>query len=101
MRPELEWLRGMRYNWEALVHQWNVWVLGYNFDRQRDVMSWFGMRGADWRDLAAALLGAMCVFAAVLLAWSLQRRAQPGPGPGRVAALLPQARRAGPCARTA
>jgi protein-glutamine gamma-glutamyltransferase len=79
MRPELEWLRGMRYNWEAVVHQWNVWVLGYNLERQRDVMSWFGMRGGDWRDLAAALLGAMCVFAAVLLAWSLQRRAQPDP----------------------
>jgi transglutaminase-like putative cysteine protease len=79
MRPQLEWLRGMRYNWEALVHKWNVWVLGYNPERQRDVMSWFGMHGADWRELAAALLGAMCVFAAALLAWSLKRVARPDP----------------------
>ena len=77
MRPQLEWLRGMRYNWEALVHQWNVWVLGYNPDRQRQFMSWFGMHGADWRELAATLLGAMCAFAAVLLAWSLRRSARP------------------------
>ena len=77
MRPQLEWLRGMRYNWEALVHQWNIWVLGYNPERQREFMSWFGMHGADWRNLAATLLGAMCVFAAALLAWSLRHGAQP------------------------
>jgi hypothetical protein len=79
LRQELEWLRGMRYNWEALVHQWNVWVLGYNPERQREFMSWFGMPRADWRDLAAALLGTMCVFAAVLLAWSLWRGTRPDP----------------------
>jgi len=79
MRPELEWLRGLRYNWEALAHQWNVWVLGYNPERQREFMSWFGMHGADWRDLATALLASMCVFAASLLAWSLRRRTRPDP----------------------
>ena len=79
MRPQLEWLRGIRYNWEALVHQWNVWVLGYNPERQREFMSWFGMHGADWRNLAATLLGAMCVFAAALLAWSLRHGVQPDP----------------------
>jgi transglutaminase-like putative cysteine protease len=79
MRQRLEWLRGMRYNWEALVHRWNVWVLGYNPERQREFMSWFGMPRADWRDLAAALLGTMCLFAAVLLAWSLWRRTRPDP----------------------
>ena len=79
MRPQLEWLRGVRYNWEALVHQWNVWVLGYNPERQRELMSRLGMQGADWRNLAASLLGAMCVFAALLLAWSLKRVARPDP----------------------
>jgi protein-glutamine gamma-glutamyltransferase len=79
MRRELEWLRGIRYNWEALVHQWNVWVLGYNPERQREFMSWFGMPRADWRDLAAVLLGTMCLFAAAMLAWSLWRRTRPDP----------------------
>ena len=79
MRQELQWLRGLRYNWEALVHQWNVWVLGYNPERQRDFMSWFGMPRADWRDLAAALLGTMCLFAVALLTWSVWRRTRPDP----------------------
>ena len=79
MRPQLEWLRGVRYNWEALVHQWNIWVLGYNPERQRQFMSWFGMHGADWRNLVAILLGAMCVLAAALLAWSLRTHVRPDP----------------------
>ena len=79
MRPQLEWLRGMRYNWEALVHRWNVWVLGYNPERQRDLMSRLGMPEADWRSLAAMLLGTMCVFAALLVAWSLKRVVRPDP----------------------
>ena len=48
MRPEMAWLRSLRYNWEALTHQWNLLVLGYNPERQREFMSWFGMRDADW-----------------------------------------------------
>ena len=79
MRPELEWLRGVRYNWEALVHQWNVRVLGYNPERQRELMTHFGMQGADWRELAATLFAAMGAFTALLLAWSLARRARPDP----------------------
>lgn len=73
MRPQLDWLRGMRHNWEALVHQWNLMVLGYNPERQRALMSWLGRPRADWRDLAAALLGSMCVLAVLLLAWSRGR----------------------------
>ncbi len=79
MRPELEWLRGLRYNWEALVHRWNVWVLGYNPERQRELAAWLGMRNADWRGLAAAMLGAMGAFTLLLLAWSLRRVARPDP----------------------
>lgn len=79
MRPELEWLRGVRYNWEAIVHQWNVWVLGYNPERQRDFMSHFGMQSADWRELAAVLFAAMGAFTVFLLLWSLRRWARPDP----------------------
>jgi len=28
----------MRFQWDALTHKWNVWVLGYNPERQRDLM---------------------------------------------------------------
>ncbi|HEU4350683.1 MAG TPA: DUF3488 and transglutaminase-like domain-containing protein [Burkholderiales bacterium] len=79
MRPQLEWLRGMRDRWEAVAHKWNVWVLGYNPERQRDLMSSFGMRDADWRSLTAMLFAFLGVMTLGLLAWSLKRLARPDP----------------------
>jgi len=79
MRPELEWLRTLRNNWEALTHQWNLWVLGYNPERQRDLMSWIGMRDADWLELASTLLAVLGAFVLVLFAWMLRHLARPDP----------------------
>jgi hypothetical protein len=79
MRPELEWLRGVRDRWEAVAHKWNVWVLGYNPERQRDLMSSIGMRDADWRTLTATLFAFLGAMTLVLLAWSLKRIARPDP----------------------
>jgi transglutaminase-like putative cysteine protease len=79
MRPELEWLRGVRDRWEAVAHKWNVWVLGYNPERQRELMSLAGMRDADWRTLTAVLFGFLGVMTLALLAWSLKRIARPDP----------------------
>jgi transglutaminase-like putative cysteine protease len=79
LRPQLEWLRSVRYNWEALAHRWNVMVLGYNPERQRDLMSSLGMRDADWRTLTAAMASALGGFTLLLLAWSLRRLVRPDP----------------------
>jgi transglutaminase-like putative cysteine protease len=79
MRPELEWLRGVRDRWEALAHKWNVWVLGYNPERQRELMSLAGMRDAGWRKLTATLFAFLGAMTLVLLAWSLKRLARPDP----------------------
>jgi len=79
MRPELEWLRSLRYNWEALTHQWNLLVLGYNPERQRELMSRFGMQDPDWRELASALFALLGAFVIALMLWSLRRFARPDP----------------------
>jgi len=77
MRPQLEWLRSLRSNWEALQHRWNVWVLGYGVERQRDLMQRIGMRDADWRKLTATMATLLGTFTLLLLAWSLRRLARP------------------------
>ena len=79
MRPELEWLRGVRDRWDAVAHKWNVWVLGYNPERQRELMSLAGIRDADWRTLTAILFSFLGAMTLVLLAWSLKRLARPDP----------------------
>ncbi|MCC6212069.1 MAG: DUF3488 domain-containing transglutaminase family protein [Burkholderiales bacterium] len=79
LRPEMAWLRSVRYNWEALTHQWNLLVLGYNPERQRELMSWFGMRDAGWLELASTLLAVLGGFMLALAAWMLLRLARPDP----------------------
>jgi protein-glutamine gamma-glutamyltransferase len=79
MRPQLEWLRGVRDQWEALAHKWNVWVLGYNPERQRELLSFAGMRDADWRTLTATLFAFLGAMTLALLVWSLRRFARPDP----------------------
>src|SRR6185436_1523888 len=73
MRPQLEWLRGVRDRWEAVAHKWNIWVLGYNPERQRELMSLAGLRDADWRALTAVLFSFLGAMTLILLAWSLRR----------------------------
>jgi transglutaminase-like putative cysteine protease len=72
MRQEFEWLRALRNNWEAVAHRWNVWILGYNSERQRELMSWVGVHDTDWRSLAALLLSSLAALVAILIAWSLR-----------------------------
>jgi transglutaminase-like putative cysteine protease len=79
MRPGLEWLRGLRYNWEALTHKWNLLVLGYNPERQRELLSLLGMKDADWLDLASTLLAVLGAFVLVLFAWMLRGMVRPDP----------------------
>jgi hypothetical protein len=78
-RTDLEWLRSMRHRWDAVVHKWNVWVLGYNNERQRDLLSFVGIPDADWRALTATLFTILGLITAALLAWSLRRLVRPDP----------------------
>jgi transglutaminase-like putative cysteine protease len=79
MRPELRWLRTLRYNWEALTHQWNLLVLGFNPDRQRELLALFGARDADWLELASTLLAVLGAFVLGLFAWMLRGMLRPDP----------------------
>lgn len=79
MRTEFEWLRTLRYNWEALTSQWDLLVLGYNPDRQRELMSWLGMQDADWLELTSTLLAVLGIFVVGLFAWMLRRFVRPDP----------------------
>ena len=44
MRADLAWLRDLRYRWDAVTNAWNQWVLGYNPERQRELLRRLGMR---------------------------------------------------------
>ncbi|SBT04192.1 Transglutaminase domain protein [Candidatus Accumulibacter aalborgensis] len=74
VRLDADWLLQLRNRWEAANNTWNQWVLGYNPQRQREVLSRLGLANSDWQNMTASL-AILC--AAVLLAitlWTLRRR---------------------------
>jgi protein-glutamine gamma-glutamyltransferase len=73
-RVDLAWLRDVRFRWDAVTNAWNQWVLGYNPERQRQLLQRLGMPQPDWRSMTAAM-AALCGLALLaLIAWTLRRR---------------------------
>lgn len=74
-------LANLRFAWDAVNSRWNQWVLGYNVDRQRDLLQQFGLSAMDARTLAlwlaalVALVGGAIGMA--LIARELPRRKDP------------------------
>ncbi|MGB8339169.1 MAG: DUF3488 and DUF4129 domain-containing transglutaminase family protein [Burkholderiales bacterium] len=69
---QITWLNSLRLNWDALNNRYNVWVLGYNMERQQKFLSGLGFGEIDWRSMTlwmAILAGATgAILAAFLLA---------------------------------
>lgn len=74
-----EWLRTLRYRWEAINNAWNQSVLGYNPQRQRELLARLGLSDTDWRSLAIALGSACGLLVAGLMAWALYKRPERDP----------------------
>ncbi len=74
-----DWMLTLRYRWEALNNAWNQQVLGFDRERQRDLLARFGISDADWRDLAIALGTATGLLLAASLAWALHHRPRHDP----------------------
>ncbi|MBS1145075.1 MAG: hypothetical protein H6R14_2481 [Proteobacteria bacterium] len=74
-----DWVRTLRYRWEAINNAWNQQVLGYDPDRQREVLARLGLVDTDWRSLAIALGSACGLLVAGLMAWALYQRPERDP----------------------
>jgi transglutaminase-like putative cysteine protease len=70
-RIDVDWLLTLRNRWEAANNAWNQWVLGYNPQRQREVLAKLGFTEPDWRSMTAAL-ATLCGAALLIITfWSL------------------------------
>ncbi|HSD39712.1 MAG TPA: DUF3488 and transglutaminase-like domain-containing protein [Rhodocyclaceae bacterium] len=69
VRNNVAWLRTLRYRWEALGNTWNQWVLGYNAQRQMELMQSLGIANPDWKLLASL----MASSAGLWLLWLVWR----------------------------
>ncbi|WP_234086593.1 DUF3488 and transglutaminase-like domain-containing protein [Azonexus sp. R2A61] len=79
LRLGSDWLRELRFGWEALNNAWNQQVLGYDTTRQRELLQRLGWPDADWRSLGLLLGGALSTLLALSAALILLRRPRPVP----------------------
>jgi transglutaminase-like putative cysteine protease len=79
MRVDLAWLRDIRFRWDAVANTWNQWVLGYNPERQRDLLRRLGMPEPDWQSMTSALAVLSGVALLALTALTLRHRPRRDP----------------------
>ena len=73
-RAGFDWLREVRFRWWAVNNSWNQWVLGYDPQRQRELLEKLGMHAPDWGKMTAALAVLCGSLLLMLSAWMLYRR---------------------------
>ncbi|GAB4166916.1 MAG: protein-glutamine gamma-glutamyltransferase TgpA [Rhodocyclaceae bacterium] len=79
IRAELDWLRPLRFRWEALATAWDNWIIGYDAARQRELFGRIGMDGGDRRFAAGVLAVLVAAILAAFGAWALHERARQDP----------------------
>ncbi|WP_432720055.1 DUF3488 and transglutaminase-like domain-containing protein [Jeongeupia wiesaeckerbachi] len=78
LRSEAPWLKGLRQHWDASVFQWNRWVIGYDAQRQMQLLNRLGIDALA----SAAFIGWFAALAlALLLGYALAQRWRSRPPP--------------------
>jgi transglutaminase-like putative cysteine protease len=72
MRGGLGWLKGLRNDWDALTNQWNQWVLGYNPDRQLEMLSRLGVKQPGWETMTLMLFWSVGGVLLLVALWLLR-----------------------------
>lgn len=73
-RENYAWLREVRYRLDAVTNAWNQAVLGFNPQRQREVLSRLGMDEPDWKKMTAWLAGLCGLLVAALVLNAIRER---------------------------
>lgn len=74
-----DWVRGLRYRWEAINNTWNQYVLGYDSNRQRQLFARFGWPDTDWQTYATMLGITSGILVAALLIWAIRPQHESDP----------------------
>jgi hypothetical protein len=60
-----QWMRDLRFNWDAMANQWNQWVLGYDSERQFAFLTRLGMEDITWQKLAMNMLAGIFLLVGI------------------------------------
>lgn len=78
-RMEMTWLKSIRLHWDAISYQWQRGVVGFNVQRQRDLLREFGFDNLHPVDLAIAIAGVALTWSLAVLGFSRLHAAQIDP----------------------
>src|SRR5207244_976542 len=73
-RLEMTWIKSLRLRWDAVNYQWQRGVVGFNLERQRDLLRDFGFEGARPWQIVAVFAGAIFIWGVLLLGAAQLRR---------------------------
>lgn len=68
-----QWMRELRFNWDALANQWNQWVLGYNEERQFAFLTRLGMEDVTWQKMIMNMVAGMSLLVGIFTLILLRR----------------------------
>ncbi len=75
---QADWLlrswQELRASWDAVNHTWNQWVLGFDQERQRDLLRRLGLGDLQWRGMVGVLFTMLAVVLGVVSAYLLWPR---------------------------
>ncbi|WP_410498770.1 DUF3488 and DUF4129 domain-containing transglutaminase family protein [Chitinibacter sp. S2-10] len=77
LRQDYAWLRQLRLQADALVNDWNQWVIGYDQQRQRDFLRKLGINDFLSSAFIFWLLGGFAITLGGFAAWLLYKNRPP------------------------
>ena len=64
----------LHYNWDALNSAWDLWILSYGPERQKELLQRLGMTHPDWQHMAGWLFGLLALVSSCLAFLILRQR---------------------------
>jgi transglutaminase-like putative cysteine protease len=78
-RLDVTWLKNLRLHWDAINYQWQRGVVGFNLERQRDLLRDLGLGDARPWQIVAIAAGVIAVWGAILLGLARRRALRADP----------------------
>jgi transglutaminase-like putative cysteine protease len=69
-RAEWSWLRAAQWRWDAVNHNWQKWVIGFNHERQQSLFSELGWPKPEPWQIVGLIVGAFTLWGLGYLTWS-------------------------------
>ncbi len=78
-RLEMTWLKSLRLQWDAINYQWQRGIVGFNIERQRDLLRDFGLDNLRPVQLVLVIAGVVLAWGLAVLGFSRIRRTRSAP----------------------